>query len=762
VQHQGKASIAATTEDGPARLGTTRPLAAVLAIAAAILLVGPVSGALAAGAPLVLRTYSERVETNQANLKAQIDSNEAATTYFFEYTSEASYEQNEFAGASRVPATGEIPLAIKSQNAAQHVDGLDSASAYRFRVVAKNEFGPTLGPTRLLTTDEHAPKFSLPDTRGWELVSPTEKNGGQVDDPESDYGGGAFQAAAQGGGVTYSSLDSFAGGLGSPGASQYLSLRGEGGWTTQNLTVPQYSGGYDTSPGAGTPDRLFSDDLGAGLLTNGRRCRGEGSACPVANPPLPGSGAPAGYRNFYLRDTGTGAFQALLKSADVAGLKLGPDKFEVSFVAATPDLDQVVLSTCAALTGDAIEVAGTEGECDPAKANLYLFSAAGLKLINILPGDSQGSPGASIGASTGAVSGDGSRVYFARSGNLYLREGAQSVQVDQSLGGGGAFQTAATDGSVSYFSKGGHLYRYLAAAKAATDVTPGGGLQGVLGATPDGASVYYQTAAGVFLYHAGATTPVSPPADASNYPPATGTARVSGDGQVLVFLSSTDLTEYNSNGKSEVFRFSTATGLSCVSCDPSGELPTGSARIPGAVANGLAFRAYKPRVLSTGGGRVFFETDDALVTLDSNLHGDVYQWEADGVGSCGEPAGCLNLISSGDEASATFVDASADGSDVFFNTDGSLVPSDPGSIDIYDARVGGGLPVPEPPIACSGDSCQALPPEPEDPKPGTILEGLGNEPLRAAPKTKKRKKHHHHAKANKRNHRGHAKRGGSK
>ena len=231
VHHRGKASIVATTEDGPGRLRTISPLAAVLA-AAAIFLVAPASDALAAGAPVVLSTYSERVETNQANLKAQVDSNEAATTYFFEYTSEASYEQNEFAGASRVPATGEIPLAIKSQNASQHVDGLAPASAYRFRVVAKNEFGPTLGPPRLLTTDERAPKFSLPDSRGWELVSPAEKNGGQVDDPEADYGGGAFQAAAQGGGVTYSSLDSFAGGLGSPGASQYLSLRGEGGWTT--------------------------------------------------------------------------------------------------------------------------------------------------------------------------------------------------------------------------------------------------------------------------------------------------------------------------------------------------------------------------------------------------------------------------------------------------------------------------------------------------------------------------------------------------
>ena len=74
------------------------------------------------------------------------------------------------------------------------------------------------------------------------------------------------------------------------------------------------------------------------------------------------------------------------------------------------------------------------------------------------------------------------------------------------------------------------------------------------------------------------------------------------------------------------------------------------------------------------------------------------------------------LISSGRSAGgASFVDASADGSDAFFLTDGSLVAADPGSVDLYDARVGGGFPIPPPPIACEGDACQALPPEPVDP-----------------------------------------------
>lgn len=43
---------------------------------------------------------------------------------------------------------------------------------------------------------------------------------------------------------------------------------------------------------------------------------------------------------------------------------------------------------------------------------------------------------------------------------------------------------------------------------------------------------------------------------------------------------------------------------------------------------------------------------------------------------------------------------------------------------------------------CVGDSCQPLPPEPEDPTPGTLVPNPGNPPLHVyEPKTKK-KKHH--------------------
>ncbi|HEU4461606.1 MAG TPA: hypothetical protein VFR75_03320, partial [Solirubrobacterales bacterium] len=75
-----------------------------------------------------------------------------------------------------------------------------------------------------------------------------------------------------------------------------------------------------------------------------------------------------------------------------------------------------------------------------------------------------------------------------------------------------------------------------------------------------------------------------------------------------------------------------------------------------------------------------------------------------------------------------FVDASADGSEVFFITGESLVEQDPGLIDIYVAKVGGGFPPPPPPPApCEGESCQAEASPPAAPAPGSgSFVGPGN------------------------------------
>jgi hypothetical protein len=600
----------------------------------------------------------------------------------------------------------------------------------------------------LLALGALAPAASaLPDARGWELVSPAEKNGGEVARPGALLGGAVLQAAAAGGAVTYSSASSFGqGAQGAPPASQYIATRTPTGWSTENITPPLLSGSYGTEPG-GVPYRLFSTDLGSGLLLNGRPCRGEGEGCPVANPPLPGTDAPAGYQNYYLRDNTTGAYEALLGPADIALTAVGPEDFEVTLAGASADLRHVVLSSCAALTPDAVEVLSAEG-CDPAEPNLYLWSAgSSLELVNVLPAQSQGDPGAALAARGGAVSEDGSRVYWTdlATGNLYLREGAQTKQVDAAAGGGGTFETASADGATALYAKAGHLYRYLAATETSTDLTPGGGVLGVLGASTDASRVYYQDTGGLKLWSSGNTTQVAPgaaAADPGTYPAATGAARVSADGASLLFVSEQSLTGYDNTDQAsgepdaQVFLYEASAGLlRCLSCRPDGVRPLGPSTIPGALANGQgpdATHTYKPRALVAGGNRVFFDSEDAILPADLNDAPDVYQWEAQGVGSCALPGGCVELISSGrSQQVALFVDASADGADAFFLTDRSLTAADPSAVDLYDARIGGGFPEPPPPpVPCVGDACQRLIPEPEDPTLTTLLAGRGNPAVR--------------------------------
>ena len=181
-------------------------------------------------------------------------------------------------------------------------------------------------------------------------------------------------------------------------------------------------------------------------------------------------------------------------------------------------------------------------------------------------------------------------------------------------------------------------------------------------------------------------------------------SRVGADGGVAVFASTAPLTGFDNtdaeSGKAdrEIFRYDAAADggagrLDCVSCNPSGVRPSGklgphytrffwaAAKIP---AHEMS--TYASRVLSTDGSRLFFESFEALTPRDTNAKQDVYEWQEPGSGGCTQASpehspingGCVSLISSGRSSEDTaFVDASADGKDVFIATASSLFPRTP-------------------------------------------------------------------------------------
>lgn len=269
-------------------------------------LVGPVAMATAAP-PKIILTAVEDVSAIGATLRAEINPNGTAGIYVFEYLSEAAYGGNigvgrepfEGAKVAVTPGKDRFGSGMAPEKVSTSVGELDPAAAYRYRLWAVNTAGETAySVARPLGTRPGTNDFELLDSRGWEMVSPIDISGGAIQGPQSIFGGGVYQAAADGGAITYSSADSFgAEAQGAPSGSQYVSVRSPGGWETANITTPLLTGSYGDSPD-GVPYQLFSPTLTTSLLSNGERCRGKmGGGCPVANPPLPGSGAPPGYRD---------------------------------------------------------------------------------------------------------------------------------------------------------------------------------------------------------------------------------------------------------------------------------------------------------------------------------------------------------------------------------------------------------------------------------------------------------------------------------
>lgn len=137
------------------------------------------------------------------------------------------------------------------------------------------------------------------------------------------------------------------------------------------------------------------------------------------------------------------------------------------------------------------------------------------------------------------------------------------------------------------------------------------------------------------------------------------------------------------------------------------------------------------RNVTADGSKVFFQTTGALVPGDTNGKSDVYEYDAS--------ADEAQLVSTGTAPSgAVYFDNSADGRDVFFGSREALVPQDRNgdeeALRIYDARVGGGFPAQNVQPPCVGDGCRALIERPAASVPGgSTIPGPGDPVVPRAP-----------------------------
>jgi hypothetical protein len=142
------------------------------------------------------------------------------------------------------------------------------------------------------------------------------------------------------------------------------------------------------------------------------------------------------------------------------------------------------------------------------------------------------------------------------------------------------------------------------------------------------------------------------------------------------------------------------------------------------------------RDVSEDGSRIVFMTAEPLSPMATNGQVNVYEWHD----------GAVSLISCG---CSTEADEEAvitpSGRDVFFVTSAGLVSEDTDGVpDVYDARLGGGFPAPEPPLQrCEGDACQGPLTNPAPLLvPSSAVQAAGeNDASPVAPKQKPAKKH---------------------
>src|SRR5262249_36520692 len=161
-------------------------------------------------------------------------------------------------------------------------------------------------------------------------------------------------------------------------------------------------------------------------------------------------------------------------------------------------------------------------------------------------------------------------------------------------------------------------------------------------------------------------------------------------GSKLLFESRARVTAYDNLGHIELYSYDQQAGrLSCVSCRPSGQPPTGDSVLSTPNGNRPVNSEFRkandlqlPLSSDLHGNHIFFHSEDAILPGDQNGMYDVYEMNT--------ISGKLSLISSGSStADSAYYGNSLDGRDVFFFSQDNLAGrgENAGQFKLFDARV---------------------------------------------------------------------------
>ncbi|HET6996951.1 MAG TPA: hypothetical protein VFI03_00045 [Solirubrobacterales bacterium] len=564
------------------------------------------------GHPEALDAWATEVGSTTARLHGEADPVEVATTGRFEYVDEASFASEGGFTSPNTKISGQVDFGSGEEAVvrATVISGLAPGTVYHYRLRVEEAFGSSFGDERLLRTFalpdppdancpnqafRSGPSAALPDCRAYEMVSPLDKDNGDILTLLNQFNFPTFidQSSSDGSAFTYSSFRAFADPKSAPYANQYLAHRDPAqGWQSEALS-PKGKGAEFLE----NPFKAFSADLSASWL----------SWMTKAGEAAPDPCAPQEFRELYRRSS-AGAFKAL--SCAPLENALDPLNFLPEVQGFSADGTRSIFRANEAMTADASEATTVNPFPRPIYQLYQANASGGLVLVSVLPNgvasDNDSSAGTvgdtnastywninRLGSMLGAVSADGSRVFWSAGtagvhGPLYLRVNTEAPQsasgecdeadkactiaVSGTVSPSPArFQLGNPQGTGALFTivsgpLAGNLYRFDAQAEPPSSEFVAGGVMGsILGASEDLARVYYASEeaspqaqsegaiAGepnVYLTEAGETrfiATLSSSGETSDVnslfgtpievAPIRRTARVSPDGGALVFMS---------------------------------------------------------------------------------------------------------------------------------------------------------------------------------------------------------------------------------